>query len=282
MTHIMPDVQSLLNIVSGEFSNLPDVIAVVLSGSKSGELTDEYSDIDLYIYAKTEPTKAWRAELAQKFGTHASIGNEFWEHGDEWVASSNGLIVDVMYRTPSWIEEQLARVLDRHSASVGYSTCFVHNVLHSWPLYDRDGWYHMLQNKAGLPYPEALRVAIVAKNHPILRDTLSSYLHQIEIALSRDDMPSVNHRIAAVLASYFDILFAANRLYHPGEKRLLAYATTKCLKRPPQIQVQVNGLLAVIGDPSPTVLLQRLNELIDGLDALLVSEGLIERRSLPR
>jgi hypothetical protein len=35
---------------------------------------------------------------------------------------------------------------------------------------------------------------------------------------------SLNHRTAAWRASYFDILFAANRRFNPSEKRLLTHA----------------------------------------------------------
>lgn len=282
MAMIESAVQALLEDVAAEFSRLAEVSAVVLSGSKGGQFTDDLSDIDLYIYAETEPSKAWRTELARKFGGHASIGNEFWEHGDEWVATRNGAVVDIMYRTPAWIEEQLDRVLHRHLASIGYSTCSVHNVLCSQSLYDRDGWYAALGEKARQPYAEALRTAIIAKNHPILRDTLSSYLHQIEIALGREDVPSINHRVTALLASYFDILFAVNRVFHPGEKRLLAYALAKCAKRPAQIEAQVKGLLSAIAQNERPFLLQRVNELLDGLDTLLVGEDLIApKQALP-
>ncbi len=173
---------SLLGDIAAEFATLPEVRAVVLAGSRGGRFPDNNSDLDLYIYSVNEPALAWRAALARKFGDHAHIGNTFWEPGDEWLASRTGNVVDLMYRSPSWMDEQFDRVLLRHQASVGYSTCFIYNVLHSLPLFDRDGWFAALAAKARQPYPEALCAAIIAKNYPILRGTLSSYVHQIKLA----------------------------------------------------------------------------------------------------
>ena len=51
----------------------------------------------------------------------------------------------------------------------------------------------------------------------------SCYLAQMKAAIARDDLISLNHRVAVWIASYTDILFAMNRRYHPGEKRLLMY-----------------------------------------------------------
>ena len=272
---IDPGIASLLEEIAAECAALPEVRAVVLAGSRGGRFPDKDSDLDLYVYSTDEPAMAWRANLASKFGGRAHIGNTFWEPGDEWVASQTGNVVDLMYRSPSWIEEQFDRVLSRHQASVGYSTCFIYNVLHSLSLLDRDGWFASLAARARQPYPEALRAAIIAKNHPILRSTLSSYVHQIKLAIGRDDQVSVNHRITALLASYFDILFAVNRTFHPGEKRLLAYALASCPKRPPDLQQQVTAILSAIPAVAQYDLIARVNALLDGLDELLIAERLL-------
>jgi hypothetical protein len=165
--------------------------------------------------------------------------------------------------------------LVRHEASVGYSTCFWHNVLHSVRLYDRDGWYHELQAAARRPYPEPLKHAILAKNHPILRQSLSSYLSQIERAVDRGDGVSVQHRVTAVLASYFDILFAVNELPHPGEKRLLPFALTRCAKRPRCMEDRVRSLLGVPAMPTTPAVISAVSGLLDDLDALLEAEQML-------
>jgi hypothetical protein len=180
-----------------------------------------------------------------------------------------------MYRSPGWIEGQLDRVLLQHQASLGYSTCLVFNVQHSKILFDRDRWFAALQAKAAQPYPDPLRRAIIAKNHPVLRGKLSSYADQIALAQARNDLVSINHRIAALLASYFDILFAVNHLHHPGEKRLVAWVLATCPKRPPNFETQMNATLLSGSLANHPDLSERVNDLLDGLDTLLRAEELI-------
>jgi hypothetical protein len=127
--------------VAAAFVDLPAVIAVALAGSETAGAADEQSDLDLYVYAGAPVAMADRVAIAARFATRREIGNHVWEPGDEWIDTQTGRHVDVMYRTPLWIEEQLERVLVRHEASLGYSTCFWHNVLHSTALFDRSGWY---------------------------------------------------------------------------------------------------------------------------------------------
>jgi predicted nucleotidyltransferase len=262
-------------LVAAAFTNLPEVIAVAVAGSGVTGAADEQSDIDLYVYTGAPISMATRVAIATSFAARREVGNDFWEPGDEWIDAQTGRHVDVMYRTPAWIEEQLERVLVRHEASVGYSTCFWHNVLHSTPLFDRSGWYGDLQAMAACPYPEPLRRAIIAKNHPILRQALSSYLAQIERAVRRGDSVSIQHRVTALLASYFDVLFAINELPHPGEKRLLQVAATRCAKTPPEMETQINAVLETAARPASPAIVTHVNALLNSLDDLLANEGLI-------
>jgi uncharacterized protein DUF4037 len=237
--------------IAGSLGHYPSVVAVALAGSRAASSNDPASDFDLYVYATSEVSVEFRRSLA---GPGAEIDNRFWEPGDEWIDPASGAHFDVMYRSPAWIEDQLERVLIRHEASMGYSTCFWYNVLHSDAVHDPQGWYRRLQERVRVPYPSELQRAIVAKNWPILRKNHSSYRRQIELALQRGDAVSVHHRTTAVLASYFDIWFALARQPHPGEKRLRQHL--------PEAE---RALVRAVIDAPQDQLISRLDTLLDAL-----------------
>jgi len=268
-------VPPLARTIAARFAARPEVVAVALGGSRAAGGADGASDLDLYVYADPAPPVADRAAIAGTGARGLELDVSPWEAGDVWVDTETGLIVDVMYRTPGWIADQLDRVLVRHEASVGYSTCFWHNVLTSTPLADRDGWFAALQARADQPYPEALRRNVIALNHPLLRSATFSFLAQIERAVARGDGVAVGHRVAALLASFFDVLFTLNRLPHPGEKRLVAEAS-RCPLVPPDLAARVDDLLRAAAPPwtaaDPVAAAHRL---IDGLDAVLRADGVM-------
>jgi hypothetical protein len=209
----------------------------------------------------------------------ADLNLQLWDLGDEWYDANTGLEVDVIYWEPAWIESQLERVWRQHQASLGYTTCFWYTLYHSQAFYDRRGWFANLQQQSRQPYPETLRRAIIAKNHAALRRVIPSYTHQIEKACQRKDQISLNHRIAALLASYFDVIFALNQVLHPGEKRLLDWAQAHCTRLPLNMASQLTALLQAAC--SMDGVLQQANVLLDNLDDLLRQEGFDPATSLP-
>ncbi|MEE9616337.1 MAG: nucleotidyltransferase domain-containing protein [Anaerolineae bacterium] len=264
---------SLAHRVADLFSAFPNVEAIALAGSQASGAVDRDSDIDLYVYTTSVIALSERVAIVEKLGaTRSDLNLQFWDLGDEWYDAETGIEVDIMYWDTSWIEGQLDRVLVEHQASMGYSTCFWHTIRNSLVLYDKSGWLRRLKEKSAVPFPEALRRAIIAKNHPVLRRVIPSYLHQIEKAIRRSDLVSINHRVAALLASYFDVLFALNRIPNPGEKRLLKTASECCTRVPGEMVSQVEAVLRAVCSADQSLVV-RIEELLDGLDQLLLEEG---------
>jgi hypothetical protein len=267
--------------IASHLATMPGVRAVALGGSAVSGHADPASDCDLYVYVDEPPPIALRTALAVRYDPAPEIDNRAFGPGDEWTVGGGQAHIDLIYWSAAWIEDQLDRVLVRHEPPVGYSTCLWRTVQHSVPLVDPSDWFGSLQASSRRPYPEPLRRAIVALNWPLLRTAHSSFLKQIERAIEREDAISVQHRTAALLASWFDILFALNRRPHPGEKRLLAFARAECELLPPAFESQTLALIAKSATANDVSVIECAHALIDGLEALLRENGLLERLSRP-
>lgn len=260
----------LANALAIRFGELPEVEAVAIGGSVAAGTADPSSDIDLYVYTKSDIPPDQRIAIAREYADDAKT-NDFWGPGNEWTDPDIGIHVDVVFWTVGWIEDQIDRILRRHEAWVGYTTAFWHTIRNSKVLFDRNDWFQKLHASAQQAYPEPMVAKIIAQNYPILRQNESAYLHQLEKAVDRQDLVSVNHRIAEFLASYFDIIFAVNRLPHPGEKRLLSIAVATCGTLPDNMAEDVTALLRAGGQGGLDVI-QQINRLVDSLDNWLQSE----------
>jgi hypothetical protein len=254
----------------------PAVAAVALVGSHASGAAAPDADVDLFVYADGDLHEL-RARMADQLADPAawqSIRDGAFGDGDVWRLRDGGGWLDLMYWSCDWGEAQLRRVLVEHTASMGYSTAFWRSIRDAQPLYERDAWHAQLQHRARQPYPEELRRNIVRLNRPYLREHPFSYRNQAAKALERHDLISVDHRVAAWLASYFDVLFAVNRILHPGEKRLLDFVSRECPALPDGLTTSVERLLTLSGQAAPP-LPEALDELATGLDALLRREHLL-------
>jgi len=252
----------------------PEVDAILLAGSRGdGGTIDAVSDWDLYVYLSAPLPLEVRKTLLAPRSTLLELDNHHWEPEDDGELN-DGTAYELIYRRWDELTSGLERVVEGFEASVGYSTCFWHNLLSSQVLFDRTGRAAATKSRFSTPFPEALKRAIVAKNWPLLNQSVSSFRGQVSQALKRGDWISVQHRTAAFLASAFDLVFAANGKTHPGEKKLLAHSLT--LPALPSDWAQLLAAVDRAGQGTRATLPEALDKLAASIEVFLIRQGLVE------
>lgn len=205
-----------------ELSSLPQIEAIALGGSRAGTVYDDHSDYDIYLYCTETIPEAKRREIIGKYASYCEYGNQFWELEDNGTFI-NGIDFDILYRNLNSFAAEVASVVEGCEAHNAYTTCMWHNLLTCRVLYDRDGRLSAAKQRFSVAYPEELRKNILSRGWKLLHSHMPAYDGQVLKAAKRGDWVSVNHRTAAFLETYFDILFALNKMTHPGEKRMVQY-----------------------------------------------------------
>jgi len=267
------DINKTVLDLSHGFSKLEEVKGILLAGSHATKTNDKNSDYDIYIYVSKEIALEKRKEITDKFFSYMELNNTFWEKEDDGVLLEDNIEVEIIYRDLNWIKSSLNRTLIECQADIGYTTCFWSNFINSIVLYDENGELNKLQVKYRISYPNELKENIIKKNYSLLKKQMPAYYNQIEKALKRDDFISINHRIAAFFASYFDIIFAINEIPHPGEKKLLKIIKDNNLKLPKDMHKNIETILTLTATSSRDILLE-IDDLVNNLDILLNSEGI--------
>ena len=231
-----------------KFSQLEQAETIALGGSRAGQDYDQNSDYDVYIYLNSPIDEATRLKILTKYCSYMEIGNQFWELEDDCVLN-NGIEIELIYRSLESFEQELNATVFQHQAQNAYTTCMWHNLLHSKILYDPNGRYTSLQKAYQIPYPLELKKHIIERQLLLLEQSMPAFSHQIEKAIKRQDLLSMNHRSSEFFASYFDLLFALNEQTHPGEKRMIDYAKTNCALLPKQFEGTIRDYFLLLYQP---------------------------------
>lgn len=226
-----------------ELAALPQVEAIALGGSRAGVHFDEKSDYDVYLYCTGPVPEEVRREILGRYCSYMEIGNHFWEYEDNCTLY-DGIDIDILHRNLDDFTRDVADVVEACHGRNGYTTCMWHNLRTCKILYDENGRLAAAKQRFDVPYPEALRQDILTRNWKLLRAAMPAYELQIQKAVKRGDLVSVNHRVSAFFESYFDLLFALNRQTHPGEKRLIKLCRERCAQLPENFEENLNTLFS--------------------------------------
>lgn len=250
-----------------ELANLKEVEALALGGSRATNSHDEKSDYDLYVYITAPIDENIRREILKRYCKYLEIGNCYWELEDDCILNDD-IPIDIIYRRLDGFAKGLKRTIIDEEAGNAYTTCFFDNLINSRIIYDEKGRLEDLKKSYDIPYPEGLRRNIIKRGLELLSGKLPSYDSQLIKAVRRKDYFSINHRTTAFLETYFDVIFAINRVSHPGEKRLLEKTKTSCKLLPKDYERNIMRLLDKQYENEEEVTLL-LREMVDNLKDII-------------
>ena len=233
----------MVNQLFSDLAALPEIEAIALGGSRAGTHYDEKSDYDVYLYCAGPISEGIRRDILEKYCSYMEIGNHFWEYEDNCTLK-NGIDIDILYRNLDDFTADVADVVEGCHGRNGYTTCMWHNLRTCKVIYDENGRLAAAKQRFDVPYPAKLREDIMSRNWKLLRSAMPAYELQINKAVKRRDLVSINHRVSAFMESYFDLLFALNEQTHPGEKRLMQLSRESCKVLPENFEENLTALFS--------------------------------------
>ncbi len=259
----------------GVLSVMPGIVAVSLGGSVAVGLADDASELDLHVYwAAPLPSAETRAARLRAIADPDSVraGLTSWGLEDQFSVGSRP--VELIYRCWDDVRDEVERAYDPGLPGQGFTTAVLYSVARGRPLHDPTGDLTTARERLVREFPEATRTAILQREIPLL----GFHLSQLRKAQVRDDIVYAQHVRCKVQVLFFDVLFALNRLYHPGEKRSLEHARRYVI-RPAECEERWEHAARLGANDSGLV--QHLGDLVVELHGLGAQHGGVEISAVP-
>ena len=142
--------QAFLN----NYIKLDNVEAIAIGGSSAVKTSDNSSDIDIYIFSKTDIPVEIRENIIKPNSSKFEIGCEYFGSGDEFILDDLNKQLDIMYWNTQWFESIVNNTWVKCYPQNGYTTCFLYTLKNFNIIYDKNNWLQNLQKIINTPYPK--------------------------------------------------------------------------------------------------------------------------------
>jgi hypothetical protein len=244
-------------------AGLPGFVAISLGGSAATGLADGDSDLDLHVYWRT-PLAAppARAERLASIADANSVEVNILTWGLEDHLRVKGRLAELIYVAFDELRAEAEQAYGAGLLSQGYTTARLFYIANGQILHDPTGELGALQTRLLGEYPEPTRRLLLLYNPEVLHYELNL----LRIAQARGDLLFVQHCRNVIQDIFFNLLFALNRRYNSGEKRLLVHSQS-CAWRPADLNDRwLRATRHAADDPA---LAETLGSLIDDLCSLI-------------
>jgi predicted nucleotidyltransferase len=260
------DQEAALQRIVAAMADLPGIAAITLGGSTAAGLADAASDLDVYVfYHQPLAASADRAARLRALADAGSLEVGILTFGLEDHLHVQDQLIELVYLDLDRLSAEADRAYGQGLSSEGFTTALLYILFRSQVLHDGAGEATALQARLHAGYPEPTRTRLL-REHP---DLLRYYMELLRISQRRDDLLFAQHMRYSIQTIFFNLLFALNRQYHPGGKRLLIHAQ-RCAIQPPDLAERWNHVSRLPADDG--TLADRMEDLIDDLCRLIEAD----------
>nr|MDQ2997192.1 DUF4037 domain-containing protein [Chloroflexota bacterium] len=213
--------ESIVQHLVAVLADLPGVAAIALGGSTAAGFADESSDLDVYVYYH-EPlaASADRATRLCALADEGTLEAGILTFGLEDHLHVQQKLIELIYLDLDRLIAEADRAYSQGLSSEGYTTSLLYILFRNHVFHDATGEVTALRARLHAAYPEPTRTRLLREQPAVLR----YFLELLHVSRRRDDLLYVQHMRYSIQMIFFNLLFALNRMYHPGGKRLLPHA----------------------------------------------------------
>jgi len=228
---------------------------IALGGAHAKGVDDPESDLDFYLFARAVLPAEQRARLCEQWGADPESVTS-WGAPDAFVQGGtdfyvNGLKVECWLRNVDYVDEivdeckrgVVRREFVTWTVMGFYRHCTLSDLANMRPLEDPSRI--LARWKAAVSeYPPKLRANILEAHLQAARFWPENYHYRT--AVERCDVIYTAGIVQQVVHNLIQVLFALNRVYFPGDKKL-ALALDHLERTPPDVSRRITDLLSPDG-----------------------------------